>query len=120
MINCAVGDLRQLVTIQTPVRTPNELGEQEITWSTLTQAWAQVLPLSGSEQMYAKQAQSHVTHKVRMRYFAGLTADCRIQWIDRAGSTRTLGISSLSDVQERGIEWEAQCAEQKPYGQFQS
>jgi SPP1 family predicted phage head-tail adaptor len=104
--------MRHFVTIEFPTRTKNELGEQEIGWVTLDQAWAKVHPLSGREQMYAKQAQSKVTHKIQMRWFSGFTSDCRIQWTDDDNTVHIAGIQSLIDVEQRHIEWEASCIEQ--------
>ena len=40
--------------------------------------WAAVDPVSGREYYAAEQAQSEVTHKVRLRYRAGVTPGMRV------------------------------------------
>jgi SPP1 family predicted phage head-tail adaptor len=73
------GDLNIKATIETPTESANGIGEPILTWSTFATRWIAILPLSGSEQLQAMAAQGTVTHRVRMRYTAGIKPKMRLQ-----------------------------------------
>lgn len=89
-----IGPLRHRVTIQQPVATQNDFGEEIITWSALGSAWAAVLPASGRESYVSagEQQLAVITHRVQIRYRTDLDPKMRIVWEDR-----NLDIESVQD-----------------------
>lgn len=99
------GKLRERITVQIASGATNTLGEQVLTWANSTAVWASVEGVSAREALQFGQAQATVTHKVRLRYLAGLTHQMRFSW-----RSRTLEIISLLEHNNRS-EHEAICLE---------
>jgi SPP1 family predicted phage head-tail adaptor len=74
----------------------NQYGEPNAEWVTFLTAYASIDPLVGREYMAAKQVQSEATHKIRMRYRAGITTTMRVKCGDR-----DFDIVSLLNIEER-------------------
>lgn len=72
------GDMRHRVQIQQRIETPNEFGEPVVNWNTIATRWGAIEPLTAKELIAAQQVQSDVSHKIRMRYYAGLTPKMRL------------------------------------------
>ena len=69
-------------------------------------------PLSGAELIRAQQAQSDVTHRVKMRFRPGITTQHWIEYPDAlTAGVVTLGIISVLNVRGRGRELELMCRE---------
>jgi len=62
-------------------RTPS--GGEEITWVPFLYSWCKIEPLSGRELYLSRQTQASTTHKISMRYQAGIKASHRITWAER-------------------------------------
>jgi SPP1 family predicted phage head-tail adaptor len=77
------------------------------TWATVDTVWASVEPLSGREALIAKQVDARLTHRVIIRYWAGLTPTHRI----RIDDTRALGIIEIKDIELRHRSMELLCYE---------
>lgn len=77
------GELKQRITIQQPTYTKNAIGEKIATWATWATVWAAVEPAVGNQYYAAKQADSQVTGKIRIRYIRGLQPTMRILYGDR-------------------------------------
>lgn len=88
------GIMDQLATIETPTEGTNSIGEPTFTYSTFATRWIALLPLSGAERVASMQNEGTVTHRVRMRYTAGLKSKMRL-----VSDGRTFEIDS---VVERG------------------
>jgi SPP1 family predicted phage head-tail adaptor len=88
------GLMDQKATIQTPTEGTNSIGEPTFTYSTFATRWMALLPLSGAERVASLQNEGTVTHRVRMRYTAGLKPKMRL-----VSEGRTFEIDS---VVERG------------------
>lgn len=99
------GRLRERVTVQQPVERRNSFGETTQTWETFAERWASVQGLSSREFLISGQAQSEITHRVRMRYLNGMTSVMRISW-----RGRVLEITSLLEHNNRS-EHELLCTE---------
>ena len=99
------GKLRERVTVQQASEVRNTLGETVLSWSTFAERWASVEGVSARESLAFGQQQIDVTHRVRLRYLAGLTQNMRIQW-----RGRTLEIISLLEHNNRS-EHELLCQE---------
>lgn len=87
------GLLRERVTIQAPTEQQNQFGEATVTWSDVATVWGSVQGLSAREYLAAQQVDSVITHKIRIRFFEGLTHSHRIVWRGR--------IMEISSVLER-------------------
>jgi SPP1 family predicted phage head-tail adaptor len=73
------GDLRERVTIQTPVyATSTQSGQGEPSWKHLTEVFASVTPVDGTETLEADSITSRVTYKVGIRWFPGITPKMRV------------------------------------------
>jgi hypothetical protein len=83
-----------LAVVQTPTESANAIGEPILTWSTFATRWVAILPLSGNEQITALANEGNVTHRIRMRYTAGIKPKMRL-----VSEGRTFEIMS---VVERG------------------
>lgn len=109
------GKLRDSVTVrrQQPVRTA--AGGTKPTWQGIAQRPAYVNVLSGQELVHAQQVEPRTTAEVWMRYEPALriTSADQLQWIDRAGTTRTLGILDARDDEERGTWLVLTCTEKR-------
>jgi len=99
------GKLRERVTVQIASGTTNALGETVLTWADSTAVWASVEGVSARESVNAGQQDVSLTHRVRLRYLPGLSANMRFSW-----RSRTLEIVSLLEHNNRS-EHEAICAE---------
>ena len=104
------GKLRHRLIVQQlqDTETLDSVGQPVQTWRTFGHMWGSVEPLSGRELYNAAQIQPDVTHKVTMRYRAGIAAKMRIQH-----KARTLDILSVTDTDEREIELILMCKEAK-------
>ena len=93
------GPLRHWVTIRTYTKSRDSYGAEVETWADFADTWASVEPLIGREYMAAKQVSAEVSHKIRMRYIAGLLPTMKIAW-----GAREFEIVSILNVQERNME----------------
>lgn len=101
------GRLRHQVTIEQRSSTPDTFGEPANTWSTLyADQPASIDPISARELIAAGAIQSEATHRVRMRYVAGVQTKHRIVF-----GTRVFDIRAVRDVEERNVELELLCSE---------
>lgn len=99
--------LRHRVTIQQPVVAVNGYGERITTWSTVATVWAAVEPLRGREFFDAEQVQAEISHRVIMRYRAGMESTMRL-----LHEGRVLHITAPPiDVDERHRELQLMCRE---------
>ena len=75
--------MRERITIQAPTEQRNQFGEATVTWSDVATVWASVQGLSAREYLAAQQVGSIITHKIRIRFFPGITHSHRIVWRER-------------------------------------
>lgn len=94
-----IGPLNKRITVETYTKTRDVYGSEVKIWAIFTTVWASVEPLIGKEYIASKQMQAEVSHKIRVRYLAGLLPTMRIQW-----DGRTFTIDSILNVQERNKE----------------
>lgn len=105
----AAGLLREVVRIETPTETRNEMGESVLTWSTFTTRRAYVEPISSFELERRGQVGGMTSYTVRLRYVPGLTTAMRLVWTSR--ENRVLYVSSIIESGHRE-EHELTCEEQ--------
>lgn len=103
------GLLKKRITIQVKaVGSPaqDEYGEPNTTWQTFKTVWASIEPIQGREFWAQQQVQSEITHRVRVRYVSGVTADMRILY-----GARVLSIKHIIDAKENHNELQLMCVE---------
>jgi SPP1 family predicted phage head-tail adaptor len=88
--------LRHRVTIEVATHTADGSGGFVETWTPLAEAWAEIVPGSGSERLDADRFAGRVTHQIVMRHRSDLSAGCRL----RRGE-RLFHVHAVIDVGER-------------------
>lgn len=100
------GKLRHLVKVQEPMPTANEFGEPEIAWVDFATVWAAIEPLRGRERWAAQQINAEVSHRIRMRFLAGVLATFRVLF-----GVRAFDIQAVLNIEERNRELQLLCIE---------
>lgn len=100
------GKLNKRVVIQKPVETQDSFGATITTWQSLGEVWASIQPLSAREAFNIRQVFAEVTHKVIIRYLAGVTPKCQIKY-----GSRTFDIEGVTSPNENGMSMELTCRE---------
>lgn len=101
-----IGKLRHRVTLQELVKTDDGYGGIVETWQDVATVWAAIEPLRGNERYTAQQVQSELSHKVTIRYRAGIKPQMRILY-----GNRVFDIEAVIDVDERHRWLELLCSE---------
>ena len=99
--------MRTRIEIQSRSMAADTYGGPNPTWSTAATRWGQITPLSGRELWQAQQVRPDVTHRIVLRYYAGLTPRHRLL----VGS-RVFNISSVLDIENRQRLHECVCVEE--------
>lgn len=79
----AAGRRDQIITIQAPSSTKDELGQRVETWAAISggsDLWASAQPLRGREFFAAGAEQSETTVRFVIDYMAGVTGRMRVLW----------------------------------------
>lgn len=100
------GRMRERVIIQTKVFADDGMGGGAASWEDVATVWGQVSPLRGMEALHALQMQAAVSHRVTIRYLAGVTAAMRVLW-----GERTFNIRSVINSDERRRYLQLMCEE---------
>jgi SPP1 family predicted phage head-tail adaptor len=108
--------LRDRLLIQAAQDGPpqqDKFGEPIPQWGTVATRWGKIEPLSGRELWQAQQVQADVTHRIRLRYFAGLHPKHRFAKAEpKLGTTRIFSILGTPNPDERKREQLCLCKEQ--------
>lgn len=105
----ALGTLRERVTIQQESRAADGGGGAALTWAAITGGTdiaARVEPLSGRESLHAMAMEAQVSHRVTIRYLAGIVAGMRVLY-----GSRALNIRAAINIDERDRFIELACDE---------
>jgi len=100
------GSLRHYVEIHALTIIEDDIGNQTEEWAKVAEVWAAVEPLQGDEKLAAAYIQAETTHKVTIRYLAGITPANRLLF-----DGRTLEIESVRNLEERNRELVLMCKE---------
>jgi SPP1 family predicted phage head-tail adaptor len=102
------GQLRHTVQIQAVTLTDDGMGSPTESWATVPGGTvrAEIWTLKGDERMTADSLGASVTHRVRMRFFPGLTTAHRLLF-----GTRIFRIRFVNDVDQRGKQHVLDCVE---------
>lgn len=109
MPSVRAGELDQRGTIQRCVQRVTASGDRSPLWNPLATVWMSVQPLTARERAAFGQIGAVQTHRVRIRYRAGLLPADRI-----IIGSRTLNIESVADVDSRHEYMELLCQELTP------
>ena len=108
--NIEAGRLRHRLVLQD--RNPSgdggggEAGDPWAVPVTVATVWGSLEPLSGAERLRAMRLESRVTHRIAIRYRAGVSADMRVVF-----GPRTFNIRAVIDPGERRRMLELLCEE---------
>lgn len=90
--------LRHRLSLQDEVMAPDGAGGYSKSWQTVAELWAEIEPvtgadsrissLAGKETVLGGQLQSEVTHRIYLRYRAGVTPAQRLLFDNRAFNIR--------------------------------
>lgn len=103
------GKLRHRIAIWQPTITaPNKYGDREHGWSASpTTVWGSLEAVTGREAEYARTFSPTVSHKIRIRYRAGV-----LQTFKATYAGRTFFFDSVVDLDGRRNELSIYCTEQ--------
>lgn len=99
-----IGQLKDRITIQNYVRTPDGYGGYDETWQDIATVWANIKPLRGREFFQAQQIQSEITHKITIRYRNDIDKTCRVKY-----NSKTFDIKSIIDIDNKHRFLEIMC-----------
>jgi SPP1 family predicted phage head-tail adaptor len=104
MMRGGAGQLNKRVTIQ-----EQGSGDDYTTYTDCTSGhvWASIEPLTAHERFELEAIESDITHRVRMRYWPGLTGAHRLKWGKRILELKGEPIN----VNEANVEYELMCGE---------
>lgn len=101
------GRLRHVVTIENYTTVDDEYGQPTQTWATFADSIrAGIEPQKGEERFMSQQRQSSTTHRVIIRYLAGVEPEMRIVF-----GSRIFAIKEILNPQERNRELHLMCEE---------
>jgi SPP1 family predicted phage head-tail adaptor len=74
-----IGSLRERLTLEQPVRTPDGGGGASISWQPVAELWAHVRPVTGDERLDHDQVAGRLTHRVWIRDRPGVVPAMRFR-----------------------------------------
>ena len=74
-----IGSLRDRLTLEQPVRTPDGGGGASLAWQPVADLWAHVRPISGDERLRHDQLACRLTHTVWIRHRPGVVPAMRLR-----------------------------------------
>jgi SPP1 family predicted phage head-tail adaptor len=87
------GELRELLTLESPTRSANGSGGSTISWSMVTRFWGKVERAGGEDQFKGGQEVPAGAYTVTTHPFAGVTTEMRVV---RDG--RALDVKAIDDT----------------------
>jgi SPP1 family predicted phage head-tail adaptor len=100
------GDLRHRITIEQVIETTDANGTITEEWVTFANRWASVEPLDGRELFEAHQVNAEISHRIRLRWLAGVVPKMRVTF-----GVRFFMIESVANPSERNEELIVMCHE---------
>lgn len=101
------GKLRHEIDLEQYSETQDGTGDPVKGWTAFASGvWASIDPLTGREAFAAAQVLASVTHRVRLRYVAGVNSKMRVKY-----GSRYFRILEVKDLEERNRELELLCEE---------
>ena len=91
-----IGEMRERVTLQSPLLVPDGAGGADIDWSQGETIWAKVEDLSAGERVNGERLAARARLRLTIRHREGLDTAMRALW-----KTRALDIRALRDLDGR-------------------
>ena len=88
--------LRKRIVLEQPVQGADGAGGLTLSWQEFATIWAEILPRRASENLFAGQLENRATHKITLRFLAGVDAKMRIKF-----GTRIFNIIAILNIEER-------------------
>jgi len=104
-----IGELRARLMLEGPVETPDQAGGVLRSWTVIAFVWSDVATLNAQQRLEAEQIGQTITHRVTLRWRAGLTTKQRL----RRG-TQIFLIRGVQDPDDRRRRLICNCEEIKP------
>jgi SPP1 family predicted phage head-tail adaptor len=101
-----IGKLRHSITIEQVAEAQDSDGSIIETWSSFAAVQASIGPISGREYFAAQSMQADVTHRISLRFIAGVIPKMRAKY-----GSRIFDILSVINVDERNRELQLMCRE---------
>ncbi|GGH13890.1 tail protein [Alsobacter metallidurans] len=105
----SIAQFRRRLTLEAPTETPDGAGGVRRTFAAVAQVWGRIDPVGGEDDIRAGALGQSVTHRIALRWRAGVDASRRL----RLG-TRLFLIRSVWDPDERRRRLVCLCEEVKP------
>jgi SPP1 family predicted phage head-tail adaptor len=74
-----IGSLRDRLTLEQPLRTPDDGGGASVAWQPVADLWAHVRPVTGNERLEHDQLAGRLTHQVWIRQRPGIVPAMRFR-----------------------------------------
>lgn len=91
-----IGDMRERVTLQSPLLAADGAGGADVSWEDEATIWAKVQGLGGDERASGERLAPRARLRLTIRYRDGLNAAMRVLW-----KTRPLDIRAIRDPDGR-------------------
>ena len=101
-----IGKLRHRIAIEQVAEIQDSDGSVIETWSAFADVQASIEPISGREYFAAQITQADVTHRISLRFIAGIITKMRVKH-----GSRIFDILSVINVNERNRELQLMCRE---------
>ena len=96
MLHVNAGEMRSQITVQSATQTRDAHGGATETFAEFVTTWAEINPLTAREFVSGNQITQDVSHRIRMRYYPGVTPSMRILF-----GARVFNIHSVINANER-------------------
>ena len=98
------GRLRHRLTVQEPITSRNETGEELVTWVTRGTVWSAIEPIRGKEALTSNQIIADMDTRITVRW-SGFADDINAKWrLRHQGVTYNITSISHKDMGQREIE----------------
>jgi SPP1 family predicted phage head-tail adaptor len=91
-----IGRMHDRIAITSPTEAYSPSGETTLSWVPFAEVWANVEGLSSRDILQAQQANVIATHRIRIRYLAGVTHLQRVEW-----RGKTMELASVTERDNR-------------------
>jgi len=101
-----IGALDKRIIFQLKTKTSDGMGGFVATWVDNVTLWAAIWPVSAKEVVQGKAPVMLITHRIRVRYKAGLASSYRVKF-----GTRYFNIVAITNPNEAGKWLDIMCKE---------
>ena len=102
------GQLKHKLDIETELNSQDAYGQTTQQWVVFLRGlWAEIEPISGREYFSSQQVNAEISHRIKIRYRAGITPNMRV----KLGATRYFNIVSVLDLKEAHRAMDLMCTE---------